>query len=107
LALKGSPGRSRGKQGASLALEFAKRVLRCASLSGFEVAAFWPANGNSLELRARHAYGPWRGVKVKIIGVAAESESGSVLFPSDVARRLRHALGDRMLDRRQMRPDET
>jgi hypothetical protein len=90
-----------------LAIEFAKRVLRCASLSGFEVAAFWPANGSSLELRARHAYGPWRGVKVKIVGVAAESENGSVLFPSDVARRLRYALEDRMLDRRQMRSDET
>lgn len=90
----------------SPAIEFAKRVLRCASLSGFEVAAFWPEDGACLELRARHTYGPWRGVKVKIVGVSAESENGCVVFPSDVARRLRHALGDRMLDRRQMRPDE-
>jgi hypothetical protein len=91
---------------AARTLEFAKRVMRCQVLSGFEVAAFWPKPG-LLELRARHSYGPWRGVKVKVVGISAESDGGCVVYPADVARRLRHALEDRMLDRRQMRPDET
>lgn len=83
--------------------EFAGRVLRCGVLAGFEVAAFWPEPGH-VEFVARHAYGPWRSVKVKFAGAFAESDRGCIVSPSDVASRLRRALKDRMPDQRQLWP---
>jgi hypothetical protein len=74
---------------------FAARVRRSRMLSGLEVAAFWPEPG-MLEFRVRHAYGPWRSVRVKIIGGGfAESERGNPVLAPDVAKRLRQALADK------------